>query len=63
MRRLLLHHLARSRIFNRPAVSIYKRFFAEEGALEHFEAQTGAVVIDKRNALYREVERSCGFDF
>ncbi len=42
--------------FNRQA--IYKRFFAEEGALEHFEAQTGAVVIDERNALYREAQRN-----
>lgn len=62
MRRLLLRRLARSGIFNRPAVSIYKRFFAEEGAREFTEAPTGAVAIDERNALYREVQRNGGFD-
>ncbi len=62
MRRKLLRRLARSGIFNRPAVSIYKRFFAEEGAREYLEDQAGAVAIDERNALYPDVQSSCGFD-
>ncbi len=62
MRRKLLRRLARSGIFNRPAVSIYKRFFAAEGARELFEAQAGAVAIDERNALYQDVQRNSNFD-